>query len=189
VLKATAGTATISASFYAQASGSAHGTARTKPGASFYVAFASFGITNYMNTPSDWSSFTPGSVAAVYLNATNYMEGIVVQMLDTYDSNDNRDGTTVYLSSVVRMGFVPSDGAGCTLYSKNTGQRYHRKLGISLSTTINTTSASQSVRYNMSYLDTGVKATTGTNVLCVLSHDGAGNCTNQSVDFTLVSVR
>jgi hypothetical protein len=143
-------------------------------------------------TPGNWSDFTVGSVAVIYKDASNFIEGIVEYKgyvsLNPY-AGVYVQGTYVTLREVIKIGSVPFDGTGCTLYSKAVSGRYYKKLGISLSTTINTTGASQSVKYNMSYLDTSAKTTAGANVLCILSHVGTGGCTNQSVDFTLVSAR
>lgn len=196
VLKATAGIATIAAEFYNSNSNAAAGTS-IPTGAYFSVGTAGFwcvssGSANTSPTPSQWSAFTVGSVATIYLNSSNFMEGIVQSI--NYVSQDPYPGvyvrgTYISLRDVVKFGTLPANGAGCTLYSKSVAERYYKKLGVSLATTVNTSVASQKVNYNMSYLDTSAKITAGTSVLCVLSHTGEGSCTNQEVDFTLVSAR
>lgn len=143
-------------------------------------------------SPPNFNNIQVGDVVTMYSDINNFMEGVVTVIHGINSSagpNSYVSGRALILEQIVRLGSIPSNGAGCEFSVRTPAGRVYRRLGITLAQSVYTQVANETIRFNMTHFDTTGKTTSGRTILCTIGHRGAGNCHNQLLNFAVLAGR
>lgn len=142
--------------------------------------------------PSDWAIIGAGDLIRIYYNVSNFVEGIVSNIQTAGGSAGGGQAyvsKTVYLTLVYKIGVVPANLVGASIYRLAAASRLYKPLSMTCVSSVSTSGLST---YNMSFYDTNSRLAISRNILCTIGFypdSGATTFVNTQLNIAVVAGR